>query len=71
MLHHGPVISSVPWTCLKVKKESNQDQVIFANTSLTNQSSGSGLVTLKGSRFLIYKMAFLEFSPIKQFIRIG
>lgn len=77
MLHHGPVISSVPLTCLKVKKiikqkESNQDQVISANTSHMNQSSGSGLVTLKGSRFLIYvKVAFLEFSPIKQFIRIG
>lgn len=74
MLHHGPVISSMPLTCLKVKqqKENNQDQVISANTSHMNQSSGSGLVTLKGSRFLIYlKVAFLEFSPLKQFIRIG
>lgn len=77
MFPHGHVISSVPFTSLKVKKiikqkKSNQDQVISANTSHINQSSGSDLVTLKGSRFLIYvKVAFLEFSPIKQFIRIG
>lgn len=71
----GP--QAYPWHCSKVKKiikqrEIDQDQVMPANASHMVQSSGSGLVTLKCNRFLIsLQVAFLEFFPVKDCIRIG